>query len=172
MADPVSATLMVAGVGLQAYSSIQASQSKARAAREDAKNKELQAQQVELNTQREEGLLRIRGQRAMSDVETSFQGVGGSAVLVNMEDTARQINSESMAIEQAGAFRADQLRKSATSENTLAGETETAGYLEAATDVLGGAAKSYSALTPNNGKTMSVGQRRPAAFDPALDGGI
>jgi hypothetical protein len=160
MADPVTG-LAVAGLGVQVVSTYMAADAKAEAAHKEAENKRLQAKEVEVAGEREQDLLRIRGQKAMGQGENAVAQAGidmsGSSLLA-MEDVARQITSESMALDHATKFRASQLRAGANLSDELGDQAHTAGILDATATGLSAAARGYKILDPNSGSTRKVGQ--------------
>lgn len=157
MADPVTA-VAITSFGISAASQIMSANAKADAARKEAANKNLQADEVLTASKREQGLLSIKGDRAQGEALQAYGQanveISGSSLL-QLEDIARQTNSESLAIDHAARFRASQLRSGASFEQSQANDTETAGLLGAGATALQGGASLYR--QPNSGKTSKLG---------------
>jgi hypothetical protein len=157
MADPVTA-VAITSFGISAASQIVSANSKADAARKEAANKNLQADEVLTASKREQGLLSIKGDRAQGQALQAYGeanvDISGSSLL-QLEDIARQTNSESLAMDHAARFRASQLRAGADIANSQANDTQTAGLLGGASTLLQGGASLYR--QPNSGQTQKLG---------------
>jgi hypothetical protein len=160
MADPVTAGIAAVGTGVQIYSQIKAGNDKADAARADAANKRLQATEVIRAGEREQDLLRIRGEKYKGNVAQAYAASGvelQGTPLLQLEDTAKQITSESIALEHATQFRADQLRRGADLEEQQAGNYLDEGLLGALGSGLQGAGRAYALADPNNKRVQRIG---------------
>lgn len=160
MGDPVTVGLGVVGTGVSIYGQIKSANDKADAAWKEAANKRVQAKQVLQAGQREQDLLQIRGQRALGDTAQAYAASGvemSGTPLLQMEDIAQQVTSESIALEHSTKFRADQLNAGADLEQEQSRDIRDAGLLGAIGTGLQGAGRGYSLADPNSKKVNRIG---------------
>lgn len=160
MADPVTAGLAVVGTGVGMYAQIKAASDKADAAYAEAANKRQQANEVIRNGDREQDLLRIRGEKYKGNLAQAYASSGvelQGTPLLQLEDTAQQITSESIALDHATQFRASQLRAGADLEVQQGTDIMNEGILGALGTGLQSGARAYSLADPNNQQVRKVG---------------
>ena len=138
---PVAA---VAAIAMAVVGSIASGLNQAATAEEEARLRDLQANEVSLKALRDEQILRKRG-RAFQGDQGSAISAGGANIegtpLLLLEDTAYSIEEQAMTIRHQAQFRAAQLRSGAESLRAQATSARVAGFLGAGTNILTSAGK-------------------------------
>jgi hypothetical protein len=145
----IAAPVALVGLGLQAYGSIKGANDQADAAEKDAALKELQAQEIEKAGGREEGVARLHGNQIVGAQANAIGQSGfemSGSPLLAMENTYSQVNQDVQAIEEETRFRASMIRAGASSEQSMASDRRTAGWIGG----LGGAAVGAGTILTRN----------------------
>ncbi len=148
----MGAAALAIGAGIQAYSSIKKGMDESAGYKAAALNKQAQAAQVAIATDRQVLLTqdrfdKIRNAQAVA-VGRSGTALSGSN-LAQMETTAAEAVSQISAIRDAGNYHRSSILTEGLYDNQLAGQAESAGYLGALGAGLGAVAKNpYSYDTP------------------------
>lgn len=146
--DPFTAAFVV-GVGLQAYSAWSGGQAQAKAAKQQARLKEAQANEMLSRMAVQETRLKSQGDAFAAQQMTSFAkggvAVGSGATLVAMEDTHYKIATEISDMKRDTIFRANQIRLGASFDLEQGQQASRAGAILAGATLLEGAG-SYKKL--------------------------
>lgn len=141
MADPLTIA-MIAGAGLQAFGQYQSGQAQARAARQQAKLKKVQANELLERMRIQEGRFREQGEAYKAKQTADYAGngvaVGTGATLVAMEDTNFKISQQIEDMQRDTLFRVNQLRLGAKYEVQQGNDAATAGAIMAGGSILEG----------------------------------
>lgn len=134
--------MAIASLGFQAFSAISEANAKKTAAREDARQKNLQADELLYRLGVNEEITREEGQFAISRfgaqaAATGFADTGVGGAIRIKSNIERSLANQRHAVE----YQARMLRMGANIDTRLAGDLGTAGYLSAAGTVLGGGAQ-------------------------------
>jgi hypothetical protein len=139
--------VMAVGAGVSAYANYEQGRQRAWAARQDAKLKRAQAQEMRERMAIEEVNIQEQGEgfKAQQTAAYAAGGVelGTGATLLALEDTNAKIAKRITDMKRDTLFRANQLEKGASISMTQAGQYEQAGALAAAGSLLQGGASYY-----------------------------
>jgi hypothetical protein len=144
--DPLTLTIF-AGAGLKAYGSYMAGQASAAAARQQAKLKEMQANEMlsrlEIQTKR----MSLQGDEFKANQTTDYAShgvaLGTGATLVAMEDTNYKISQSIDDLRRDTIFKANQLKMGAGFDRAQASDSINAGAITAGGSLLEGASSYY-----------------------------
>lgn len=145
-----AAPLVIAGAGmaLSAYGQIEGGEQRAAAARDEAANKRLQAEETLRRAQVKSEFMQKQGDQLLGSQASAYGHAGvelsGSALLT-MEDTASSIRQEIEESQKEAAFRARQLQAGANFDDNNASDYQNAGYIGAGGTILTGAGSLYRA---------------------------
>ena len=147
----VAAGAAVAGGGLSAYGAITSAQDQSNLDNERAQVAQKQAQEI---AQREASNETIRDQQAYRgqlQFGSQFSGAGKSGTGIGSQlEIQRQATQANVISNEQSQFQEQMLNQQAGMDTALASETMTAGYISAASSLLGGAAKAGSIGTSGN----------------------
>jgi hypothetical protein len=143
----VETAVLVAGVGIQAYSQYQEGQARAKAARQQAKLNKAQAREMLDRMVIEEKNILQQGEEFKASQTAAYAAggveLGTGATLLALEDTNSKIAKKIVDMKRDVNFRASQIQKGASYDMSLASSYETAGTLGAAGTLLAGAGSYY-----------------------------
>lgn len=147
MGVEVAAAAAVVGTGIQAYGQYQSAQAQARAARQNAKLKRSQANEMVERLRIEELNLQEQGEEVKAAQTTGYAkgGVqlGTGVTLLALEDTNYKISKKIETMKRDTMFRANQLIQGAGFEMDQARDTSLAGAITAGGTLLQGGAEYY-----------------------------
>lgn len=139
--------LIIVAAGMQAYSQYQSSQKAAWAARQQAKMKRAQANEMLAKMKIQEERIKTQGEdfkaKQINDYAGSGVQLGTGATLVALEDTNMKISQQVGDMKRDAMFKANQIMLGAKYEDIQAKDTETAGKISAFGTLLGGAADAH-----------------------------
>lgn len=147
----VAAGAAVAGAGLQAYGAISSAQDQAALDRQKADIANQQSAEI---TARESNNEITRDQSAYRQklaFGAAYAGSGKAGTGIGSQlEIQRQTDLANMTSNRDSQFQVNMLQQQAGVDTTLANETSTAGYLNAAGSILGGAGKVASVSSSGN----------------------
>lgn len=148
MGVEVAAAAAIAGAGLQAYGQYKSAQDQAWAARQQAKLKRAQANEIRERLALETKQIARKGENVKANQALAFAkggvALGAGAPLIAMEDTNSKIADEIEFTRRDALFRATQIEQGAKYEEKAAGQYQTAGNIGAAGTLLGAAGRLYN----------------------------
>lgn len=155
-----SAGTAIAGAGLQAYGAIKSAQDEAdfdnkKAALQIAQANELQQRQMANDVINQNAAYQAKLDFGSAYAASGKEGAGVGSQL----EIQRQTDLRKMIGDRDAAFQEAMYRSGAAMDQQLAGETKTAGYLNAAGAVLGGAGKAYQTFEPGQKSQQLFGSQ-------------
>jgi hypothetical protein len=154
--DPVTVGL-VAGAGIQAYGAWAGGQAAAKAARQQAKIKKAQIEELIERMKIQEGRFKEQADsfQAQQIVEFAASGaqIGTGATLVALEDTNMKINQQIDDMKRDTLFKVNQLKMGASVDMQEGNNAATAGAISGFGNLLAGVATAYKYRT----ETKSTG---------------
>jgi hypothetical protein len=139
--DPLTISIL-AGAGMQAFGQFQSGQASAKAARQQAKLKQAQAQEMLNRMAIQEGRIRDQGEAFKGQQLTEFGSsgiqLGTGSTLIAMEDANLKINQQVEDMKRDTIFRANQLMIGADYEIQQGRDSISAGAVMAGGSLLEG----------------------------------
>jgi hypothetical protein len=139
--------VLAIGAGVSAYANYEQGRQQARAAKQDAKLKRAQAQEMRERMAIEEVNIKEQGEEFKAQQTAAFAAggvaLGTGATLLALEDTNSKIAKRITDMKRDTLFRANQLEKGASISMSQAGQYQQAGYLGAAGSLLSAGASYY-----------------------------
>lgn len=143
----IPVAIMALGAGMQAYGQYKSSQDAAWAARQNAKLKRAQAQELLEKMKIQEQRIHAQGEefkaKQLNEFASGGVQLGAGATLVALEDTNMKISQQASDMKRDSIFKANQIMMGADIEEVQADNTETAGKVAAFGTLLGGAGSAY-----------------------------
>ena len=140
----MGAEALVAGTLISAIGSVKSAQDQADALEQQAQARFLTAKQAELSAKREAEMAARKGEKIKGAQISAFGRSGvtleGSPLMM-LEETAANISEEISAILASARFKAGTISAEGQLDLVKAGQTRTAGYLQAGGSILTGAAR-------------------------------
>jgi len=147
MAAMTTAIIAGAGVAMQAYSSVQAGKAAKKAAKLNAQDAMINAEQAQQQALEDERQFRLSFKRDQARNVTSIAASGikmeGSPLEV-LQDNAAMAEGDALRIRQGGQMAADAYRRQAKIFKAGGQASERAGYISGASDLLKGGVDVYN----------------------------
>lgn len=160
----VGVPLIAVGAGLSIWGSLSAASDQASLDQEKARVADQQAEEIQSREVANENLRDQQAYRSKLAFGASFAGSGKSGTGIGSQlEIQRQADQANVISNRESQFQQQMLMEQAGVDTTLAQETTQAGYISAASSLVGGAAKAYG-VANSGGKNPGYGgpQSAPA----------
>ncbi len=147
----VAAGAAIAGAGLSAYGAITSAQDQSNLDNERAQVAQEQAQEIAQREAANETLRDQQAYRGQLQFGAQFAGSGKAGTGIGSQlEIQRQATQANVISNEQSQFQDQMLNQQAGIDTTLASETMTSGYINAASSLLGGASRAASVGTSGN----------------------
>jgi hypothetical protein len=143
----IPAGMIALGAGMQAYGTYMASKSAAEAARQQAKLKKAQIDELLSKMSIQENRIDLQGEafkaKQITDYAAGGVQLGTGATLIALEDTNMKINQQTEDMKRDTMFKVNQLKLGAKLDLQQASDTSRAGMISSIATLATGAAETY-----------------------------